>query len=155
MQTMAHRTEHAPLSLGLDRRLVDRDPMVAHAFAAHLRDWRPELEAKVSLTRNDARGLPGVELSMLEHSIEWSDGDGRATFRQKWVDGSSRWWEKRESGWTATLHMRALPDTIAMALAGEPLSRVIDAPGAEHWMVSGAEVVGDTHTKLTLERRAQ
>lgn len=154
MKTRTCRAEQAPPPLGLDRRLVDRDPMVAHAFAAHLRDWRPDLEAKVELRRNDARGLPGVDLSTLEHTIEWPDGDGRAVFHQKWIDRSTRWWEARASGWTATLHMRPLPDTLAMALVGGSLAQVVDAPGAEAWTVTHAEVQGGLETRLELTRSA-
>lgn len=129
---------------GTDRYLEARDPMLAHALEAHGREWRPDLQARLDLRRDDAQGLPGVELTTLEHSIEWPDGTGRAVFRQ--------WWISRESRWNAEMHMHPIPDTLANALEGRSLTDVVGAPGAGAWRVAAVEVVPGVHTRLSLTR---
>lgn len=124
--------------------LEQRDPMLAHALRLHGREWRPDLSERLEIPRRDDLKLPGVVVTTLEHSLEWPDGNGVALYRQRW--------QAKIGEWQSDLTMRAMPDAIAMAIMGHPLTDVINAPGAEAWIVEKVELVPEQKTILILGR---
>lgn len=134
----------------LDIRLMDRDPMLAAAMYAHGKEWRPDLKPSLEITRDDARKLPGITIRSLEHSLEWPNGPAkRAVYRSRWVD-DTRYGDK--AGWRSEFHMGSIPEVIASALIGKPLSNVINAEGADKWRIQSVDVVPGIATKMVLER---
>jgi len=142
------------MSLGMDPVLLDRDPMLAAAVLAHGEQWRADLTACLELKRDDARRLPGIEVRVLGHRIEWPNGGGRAVHAQKWQQ-SFEPGRKSQSGWVATFTMEPLPETIGLALVGQTLDRVIDAEGADAWRIAEVTIVPGLHTEMKLERAAR
>lgn len=139
------------MSMGMDRVLLDRDPMLAAAMLAHGADWRPDLQALTQLRRDDGRRLPGIELRTLEHRLEWPAGTGRAVFHVEWKE-SREPYGPRTTNWVARFHMMPLPETIALAVTGRTLDTVIDAEGADAWRVDEVETVPGFSSTLKLSR---
>lgn len=124
--------------------LMQRDPMLAKALEKHGAEWRPDLHAKLELPRNDEKGLPGIVLTTLEHTMEWPHGTDRAIWKQ--------WWNSRQGHWHCQMTLQPLPETMAAAIEGRCLSDVIDAPGADAWTIASVDLVTGVHTQLTMRR---
>lgn len=136
----------------IDPLLQSRDPILAAAVAAHGAEWRPDLQARLTLHRDDERRLPGVEMSSLEHRIEWRIGTGKAVLLVKWVmnDGAGR-----RSHWHGEFHMGPMPETLATALDGRSLDHLIDADGAGAWRIASISGPASFGVILSLERRQE
>jgi hypothetical protein len=133
----------------MDRRsdpmlLMERDPLLWHALRLHGRTWNQAETAKLEIQRDEAAGLPRVEVSSLSHRIVWRDMTDGAVL--------DMWWISRRGGWKAQLTLPCLPDAISGALEGRTLDAVIDVPGANAWRVATVEVTDGVQVKIVLER---
>ena len=133
----------------LDRRsdpalLLERDPLLWHALRLHGRTWDQRVAARLDVPRDEAAGLPRLEVSSLSHRIVWRDlADGAVM---------DMWWISRRGGWKAQLTLPVLPDALTTALEGRTLDAVIDAPGADAWRIASVEVSDGVQVQLVLER---
>lgn len=128
--------------------LMDRDPMLLHAVAAHGGEWRPDLQPVTSYTMDDARGLPEVQIRTTRHQMAWRTPWGLVRRDQKWRNGPYA-----ETGWHATATIPdGLPETMLTVLPGRPLSDVVQLPGAEAWLVESVTRVPSFHVDLLLKR---
>lgn len=127
-----------------DDRLMARDPIVAYVMANRGVDWHPELESCIELPADTPNKIPEVYLSTLDHKVEWPYAN--VTFIQKWI--------APEKCWRTTLHIPAVPEQISIALVGKRGSEIIDAPGADAWVVDNVREVSGGELILTMKRIA-
>lgn len=115
----------------LDPVLHDRDPMLAHAVAAHGAAWRPDLQSIMQLADAGTVDRPSVTLRAYDHRLHWQTGDAQVILTQRWREFSHGRW-----GWDVTLTTTArFCDTVGGALVGRTLDALIDAPGASAWLI--------------------
>lgn len=115
----------------LDSVLMDRDPMLAHAVAAHGAAWRPDLQSIMELRDAGTIDRPSVTLRAYDHRLHCQTGEHQTIVTQRWREFSHWKW-----GWDVTLTTTArFCETVGGALVGRTLDAVIGAPGASAWLI--------------------
>lgn len=128
--------------------MMDRDPMLFHAVAAHGGEWRPDLRDTTSYAMDANRKLPEIEIRTLRHQMAWRTPDGLFRRNQEWCSGPYA-----PTGWSATATAPDMwPEIVLADLPGRRLADVVDLAGADAWVIEAAVRVPGFQVDLVLRR---
>lgn len=128
-----------------DPALLDRDPMLAHALAAHGAKWSHG-QTYLSLPGRGDATLPEVTLRVFDHRLQWRHGDALTIATQRHKEVRHGVWT-----WETMVSTGALPDAMSCALLGRTLDALLDVPGADAWLIDDV-VAGAGSTLVRLDR---
>lgn len=132
------------------RAMINRDPMLALAVAAHAKEWRPDLTPHLRCAMDETRRLPEVSVRNAEHQIVWPTPTGSVRTQQEFLSDPRR----GAAHWHATATLPdGWPDVVVVAMAGRGLEEIVDLPGADAWRIARSERVPGIQVTLVLERK--